>query len=116
MNARKAFGICLTVLVVGGALALVADLCRGRSADAATGIVRPVGAVSRVEGAEAITDPSAIGKLAVTDPSAIGRFQIICGPPPREDVYLLDTINGSTWHMIRDPASGKPWWSPVPRR
>ena len=116
MSARQALGICLAVLVVGGALVLAGDLYPGGSADAASGVAHPVGTVSRVAGAEAITDPSAIGRAGMTDPSAIGRFQIICGPLSREDVYLLDTTSGSTWQMIRDPASGKPLWAPVPRR
>lgn len=116
MSTRQVFRICLALLVVAGALVLAGNLCRGASADAATGVVRSVEVVSRVEGTEAITDPSAIGRLAITDPSAIGRFQIICGPLSREDVYLLDTTSGSTWQMIRDPASGKPSWRPVPQR
>ena len=105
MNARKTFGICLAVLVVGGALPLIGDLCRGPSADAATDIVRPVGVLPRVQGSEAITDPS-----------AIGRFQITCGPLSRQDIYLLDTANGETWEMHTDRESQKRWWSVIPRR
>lgn len=105
MNGRKALAICLAVLAVGGALALLGHLPLGGTADAALMVGRSVGDVSRAEGSESITDPS-----------AIGRFQIICGPLSRQDVYLLDTTKGKTWQMITDPTSGKLWWSPVPRR
>ena len=84
MNARQGFAICLAVLVVGGVLALVGDLAGGGSAE------------------------------AITDPSAIGRFQIICGTLSQKDVYLLDTANGHTWQMAADPTTGMNRWRPLP--
>ena len=105
MTARRGVAVCLAVLVAGAAFALVCDLSRGESADAAVSMVRPLPEISRASGSE-----------SVTDPSAIGRFQIICGPLSRQDVYLLDTTNGNTWQMMTDPASGKQWWSPVSQR
>jgi hypothetical protein len=105
MNARRTFAVCLAVLGVGVVLGLACDVWRTESADAATSTVGPVTHLSRAGGSEAITDPS-----------AIGRFQIVCGPLSRQDVYLLDTTDGRTWHMVTERESGRAWWSPVPRR
>lgn len=86
MNALRAVVVCVAVLAVGGALALLADVCRGGSAE------------------------------AVTDPSAIGRFQIICGTVSAKDVYLLDTTSGHTWQMGVEAGTGARVWKPLPPR
>ncbi len=84
MSAHRAFALCLTVLVVGGVLALAGDLFHMGTAE------------------------------AITDPSAIGRFEIICGTRSQKDVYLLDTASGRTWQMEADVDTGRNWWKPLP--
>jgi len=84
MKALRVLAVCVAVLVVVGAFALLGDVCRGGSAE------------------------------AVTDPSAIGRFQIICGTVSAKDVYLLDTAKGHTWQIAMDPRTGAHSWKPLP--